>query len=203
MRYLALILALSALFTSCKVKVISIKNDDGILISKHQELRKKGQRHGYYKIYHDNGQIALEMKYKNGKLHGEERGYYENGQLQSVATSVMGSYEGEFKYWYTTGVLMQEGKYINNNIEGELKTYYPNAVLKETVTFSKTLENGPYTMYYQNGKIKEEGFFINGPFPDGTVKQYNDEGILIRKQQCETGSCTVVWELNPTDKGDK
>ena len=114
----------------------------------------------------------------------------------------MGSYEGPFKYWFATGVLMQEGNYINNNIEGDLKTYYPNGVLKEIVSFSKSVENGAYIMYHQNGKIREEGHFLNGPLPDGTIKQYNDEGVLIRKQECDKGTCETVWELNAPEKKD-
>ncbi len=190
------------LLQSCKIQIVSEKSEEGILIAKYQQYRKTKIKNGYYRIYHENGNLSMEMNYKNGKLHGEERSYHPNGQLQNISSSYMGSYEGTFKYWYATGVLYQEGNYVNNNIEGNLTTYYPNGTLKEIVFFSKSVENGPYTFYHQNGKLKEEGFFINGPNFEGTIKQYNDEALLIRKQQCEQGVCKIVWELDslPTNK---
>lgn len=193
------IIFLLFLAASCKIQVVSTKSTTGILETKYQQLRKTEVRHGYYRLYHENGRLAMEMYYKNGKLHGEEMSYHQNGQLHYISSSEMGSYEGPFKYWYATGVLHQEGEYINNNIEGDLKTYYPNGVLKEIVSFSKSVENGAYIMYHQNGKIKEEGHFLNGPIPEGTIKHYNDEGGFIRKQNCEKGTCETIWELKPSE----
>ena len=193
---------LMLILQSCKIQVVTEKSEQGILFSKYQQFRKTKIKNGFYRLYHENGSLSMEMYYKNGKLHGEERSYHPNGQLQNIANSVMGSYEGPFKYWYATGTLYQEGNYINNNIEGDLKTYYPNGILKEIVFFSKSVENGPYTFYHQNAKLKEEGFFLNGPNLEGTIKQYNDEALLIRKKQCEQGVCKTVWELDslPVDK---
>ncbi len=194
-----IVLVLMLLVTSCKIQVVTTKSTAGVLESKYQQIRKTEIRHGYYRLYHENGRIAIEMFYKNGKLQGDEKSYHPNGQLHYISTSEIGSYEGPFKYWYATGVLHQEGNCVNNNIEGELKTYYPNGVLKEIVSFSKSVENGAYIMYHQNGKIKEEGHFLNGPVPVGTIKHYNDEAVFIRKQFCEKGTCETVWELNPLE----
>lgn len=187
---------LLSIFQSCKIQIITERTEDGLLLAKYQQYRKSKIKNGYYRLFHENGKLSMEMFYKNGKLHGEERAYHPNGQLQSIANTNLGSYEGPFKYWYATGVLYQEGNYVNNNIEGDLKTYYPNATLKEIVFFSKSVENGRYIFFHQNGKLKEEGFFLNGPNMDGTVKQYNDDAILVRKKQCETGNCKTVWELD-------
>lgn len=201
--YLLSIIIGAIMLTACKIQTLRTHTDDGKLLSKYQQLKKTAERHGFYKMYHENGKPAVVIFYKNGKLQGQEKGYHENGQLHYLANSENGSYEGPFKYWYATGVLHQEGNYINNNIEGDLKTYYPNGVLKEIVFFSRSIENGPFVIYFQNSKLKEEGHFLNGPYPDGTLKQYNDEGILIRKKQCIVGICETVWELSAVDNNNE
>jgi antitoxin component YwqK of YwqJK toxin-antitoxin module len=137
---LIIILCSIFLFGSCKIQVVTLKSEEGVLMAKYQQHKKSKERNGYYRLYHENGKLAMEMFYKNGKLHGEERSYHQNGQLQNTSSTIMGSYEGPFKYWHATGVLHQEGNYINNNIEGNLKTYYPNGVLKEIVFLVRALK---------------------------------------------------------------
>jgi len=36
------------------------------------------------KLYHQNGNLAVEMPVKNGKVDGEVKSYYENGNIQSI-----------------------------------------------------------------------------------------------------------------------
>ncbi len=180
---------------SCRFKVVKHFSDSGSLEMKYKEHRKTQKKNGYYRMYHENGQIALEMFYKNDKLHGEVKSFYPNGQIESYAKAEGDLYVGPFQYWFINGNLKQEGVYVNDKIEGDLKTYYPNGQLKEIVFFSNSVENGPYTFYYQDGQLKEEGHFLNGPIPDGLIKEYNAEGKLQRKRSCQAGTCELIWEL--------
>lgn len=186
---LLFLLSLSA----CRIELVKIIAPDGRVEGKYKQIRRTEQRHGFYRLYHENGQLSLEMFYKNGKLQGETKTWYPNGHLESLAHVENDAYEGPFMYWYPTDTLKQEGTYINNDIEGNLKTYYPNGVLKEIVFFSESAENGPYVLYHQNGKIKEEGHFIEGPKLNGLILQYDGEGVLMRKLNCEKNVCDTIW----------
>lgn len=181
------------IFSACRLELVKMRAPDGRLEGKYKQFRKTELRHGYYRLYHENGKLALEMFYKNGKLEGVAKTWYPNGQLESIATAVNDVYEGPFKYWYITDTLKQVGNYINNNIEGNLYTYYANGVLKEIVFFSRSLENGPYKLYYQNGVLKEEGYFVDGANLDGLILQYDAEGSLRYKLNCQKAVCDTIW----------
>jgi len=197
-KFLLVLFISTIILTGCKLQLVKTYYDNKQLESKYKQHRKSEEKQGRYRIYHENGELALQMFYKNGKLQGEVKSYHQNGALESIATTIADSYEGNFKNWFATGTLQQEGTYINNHIEGNLKTYYPNGTLKEVVFFSKSVEDGPYILYHQNGKVKEEGYFLKGPYPNGLIKQYDGEGVLIRKMNCDAGACETTWELHPS-----
>ncbi len=44
---------------------------------------EKGEAHGYWERYWDNGQLWFKGNYVNGKQHGYFERYWDNGQLDS------------------------------------------------------------------------------------------------------------------------
>ena len=44
---------------------------------------EKGERHGYWESYFDNGQLWYKGNYVNGNKHGYWERYYRNGELES------------------------------------------------------------------------------------------------------------------------
>ena len=54
-------------------------------------------------------------------------------------------------------------------------------------------ENGPFREYYKNGNIKAEGTYINGPNEQGELKEYNEDGELIKIMSCTNGICNTIW----------
>lgn len=65
-----------------------------------QDLRPrndKSQKHGIWKIYHDNGNLGSSGQYINGKRHGFFEGYYFTGRL-----SYKGYRFNDFEYGYWT-----------------------------------------------------------------------------------------------------
>ena len=50
--------------------------------TQHYYENDKGQLHGEYKSYHDNGQLWGHCHFKNGKQHGEYKRHYATGQLR-------------------------------------------------------------------------------------------------------------------------
>ena len=67
-----------------------------------QPYNEKGQRHGYWELYHSNGKLAYKGIYINGEDYGLRERYFSNGQLR---------YKGNF---------------INNKLYGLWEGYYSN-----------------------------------------------------------------------------
>lgn len=181
--------------SSCKLKVVSLKNDAGKVEERYQVMRKQKEvKHGFYKLYHSNGRVAIDRAYLKGKVNGEEKTFYDNGQLESVAIVKKGTYNGPFFYYYENGTLKQEGTYIENSMEGDLKTYYKNGQLKETVTMQNTMEQGPYVEYHENGELKAKGQYKDGDQRHGIIEIYSSEGEFIKKLDCNRGDCETIWD---------
>lgn len=60
--------------------------------------------------------------------------------------------------------------------------YYPNGRLFEVLVFNKDLNQKTIFGYWENGKLKFEKHFIN-EMPSGTWMYYNQDGILIEKNE--------------------
>tara|TARA_B100000579_G_scaffold177310_1_gene144498 strand:- start:9444 stop:10289 length:846 start_codon:yes stop_codon:yes gene_type:complete len=60
-----------------------------------------GVRHGYEKLYHDNGKISSLTNYREGKLYGVSKSWYKNGQLEYDYFHGNDSYPE--KYWDENG----------------------------------------------------------------------------------------------------
>lgn len=50
-------------------------------IREHYFVNEKGELHGVFEEYHDNGKLWLEWNFEKGKLHGVFKGYGKNGEL--------------------------------------------------------------------------------------------------------------------------
>ena len=55
---------------------------------------EKGEKHGYWEDYYDNGQLAYKGNYVNGEPHGYWEVYYENGKLHYKGYYDMGKRVG-------------------------------------------------------------------------------------------------------------
>ena len=187
---------------SCnRVKVIEIKNDQGVLIERiTTNLRDTGKlKDGFYEKFDELGRLLESANYKDGKLDGERK-IYEKGLLYSLENYKMDLFDGPYKVFYPNGQLQLECQYINNEMSGTLKAYYPGGQLKEIVQMNGSQENGPFEEYYENGKIKAQGSYKNGPNEEGLLNLYDSLGTLIKKMNCKEGICSAIWstELDST-----
>ncbi|HRG32092.1 MAG TPA: toxin-antitoxin system YwqK family antitoxin [Saprospiraceae bacterium] len=187
---------------SCnRVKVIEIKNDQGVLIERiTTSLRDTGRlKDGFYEKFDELGRLLESANYKDGKLDGERK-IYEKGLLYSLENYKMDLFDGPYKVFYPNGQLQLECQYINNEMSGTLKAYYPGGQLKEIVQMNGSQENGPFEEYYENGKIKAQGSYKNGPNEEGLLNLYDSLGTLIKKMNCKEGICSTIWstELDST-----
>ena len=160
--------------------------------------RKKSDysKHGQYTKYAAEGGHLIEKAfYVNDTLHGVRVLFGEKADTQIVENYQMGRFEGPFLAYYENGQLELQGEYSNNTMSGKWKRYYKTGELMEVVTFRDNKENGPFVEYYPNGKLKAEGQYLEGDHEHGLLKLYDEEGVLVKKMQCEKGICSTTWEL--------
>ena len=162
------------------------------------EVTDDSIKHGTYLKYYSNEILADSCEYQNGKIHGERKLYSEEGKLEIVESYEHGVFEGPYTTYYPGGQIKKIQQYKSDKIQGILEEYYENGKLKAEVTFRDNLENGPFKEYHENGQLHWEGFYANGDYEQDTLKEYNLEGLLVRKLYCDKGICQTVWT---PDKG--
>lgn len=189
--------------SACKTKVVTVRYE-GRVSERYQVDRASNVRNGYYRVYHDNGKLALEHQYQNGQLNGMERIYHEDGSLSGELPLKNDNYHGNFRYYHPNGQLKQEGRYEEDALTGELCNYYENGQLKECVTLVDNTEQGPFREYSKEGTLVRSGNYIS-LFGDqeglehGLIYEYDAKTRrLLRKKRCEEGFCCTLWER---DKG--
>lgn len=65
-------------------------------------------RHGLFRAYHQNGQLASEGEYRDGLEVGVWRDYHDNGQLAAEGEYHNGRETGQWRYWLNDGTLERE-----------------------------------------------------------------------------------------------
>ena len=124
--------------------------------------------------------------------------YHANGDTLLVETYANGAFEGAYRQYYENGILQLQGQFVNNMATGEWRQYYDSGELMEIVTFAENAENGPFSEYFPNGNLKAEGAYLNGDNEHGELKLYNEQGVLVRKMDCDEGVCRTVWSAEKT-----
>jgi len=75
----------------------------------------KGERHGSWEYYYDDGQLLSKGNYVAGKQHGSWEYYYDDGQLLSKGNYVAGKEHGSWEVYYDNGKLRSKGFYDQGN----------------------------------------------------------------------------------------
>lgn len=184
---------------SCQTKVVTVRYDKRV-VERYQVLTQSNVRHGYYKLYHNNGNIALEHTYNHGALSGLEKIFHEDGSLSGILRIKNGKYEGPFTYYHSEGMVQQKGYYKENVMDGELCSYYPDGTLKECVTMKNNVEHGPFREYASNGVLLRQGNYVSimgdkEGLEDGLIYEYDPETRQLKvKKRCKEGFCCPIWE---------
>lgn len=192
LRLLGLFLLLG--LASCKnspLETVETRDEDGNTIR--QEQRKEDKvKEGLYQKIGRNGAVIVEAHYLNDSLHGERRFFYPDGSVESIETYQNGQYHGPYRKFYPGGKPWVEQTYEHGTMQGLSISYYPNGQISEKVTMVANEENGPFQEYYENGALKAEGTYVpndGGSVEHGELKEYNEQGQLIRVADCVYGAC--------------
>jgi hypothetical protein len=73
----------------------------------------RGNRHGDFKQWNDNGQLIYYLHYIRGKKHGEHKIWYDNGQLCINAYYVNDKFHGRYEYIAEDGQVRRSCIYVD------------------------------------------------------------------------------------------
>lgn len=155
-------------------------------------------REGLYQRFYPDGTLAEEAHYKRDTLQGQRKFFYKNGVVESVEHYNNGIFHGKYLKYNEKGNLIVEQEYVNGAMQGFSLVYYPNGVLKEKYTIRDNEDNGPFQEFHENGRLKTEGTYVpaeEGSLEQGELKEYDENGQLVRIAQCTDGRCLTKWEL--------
>ena len=76
---------------------------------------EKGEKHGYWEYYFDNGQLDYKGSYLNGEMHGYWESYWSNGQLLYKGSCLNGKRHGYWESYWRNGKLDFKKTYDNGN----------------------------------------------------------------------------------------
>jgi antitoxin component YwqK of YwqJK toxin-antitoxin module len=89
----------------------------------------KGEKHGYWEDYWDDGKLMYKGNYVAGKLHGLWERYYSNGKLMYKGDYVAGNKHGYWEIYWTNGDLTHKCFYD----QGKEVDYNPDEVTELTM----------------------------------------------------------------------
>ncbi|RAX58240.1 hypothetical protein CCZ01_03985 [Helicobacter monodelphidis] len=110
-------------------------------------------KNGVIKEYHENGNLAHEVEFKNGKIQGVERAYHTNGKPK-----------GEIPY-------------KNSKRDGVTKIYNEDGNLRAEIPYKDGKKDGVEKWYYENGNLWRETPYKDGKI-EGIKKEYDENGNL-------------------------
>ena len=94
--------------------------------------QNNGKGHGIYKLYYDNCQLKVAIRYENGhQLDGVVDSFDENGFLIRTVEIINGNKNGHFKEFYPSGTIKKEGEYEDDEIIGKPIEYLEDGSIKE------------------------------------------------------------------------
>ena len=95
-----------------------------------------GIKHGKFKLYFSNGNIAASGQIDSNKNTGKWQYYYESGSLESEGIFVNDLPEGKWVWYYVTGILKEEGYYDLGKRTGIWKSFDEKGDLINETDFS-------------------------------------------------------------------
>lgn len=165
-----------------------------------QRRKQDFAKQGSYELYFTEGPLMETAQYTADSLDGERKIFFRNGKLEVLETYKNGKFEGPYKRWNEQGQLELEQTFVNNMLNGWSIRYYPNGQIMEKVMLKDNNESGPFYEYYESGTLKAEGAYVFNEAEEraveqGELKEYNEQGQVVRIANCENGICKTSWKL--------
>ena len=161
-----------------QIQVKTYYDEDSLKLREEYEL-VNGVPQGLYKLYYEDGGLALKGQLKEGKKEGLFVDYYPHSDdTLRVMYYVNNLREGPSKNYFQSGKISQELTFVKNLIEGEVITYHENGKIKQKSGFEKNQPEGWSYYFDEDEKLIEKAYYKSGVI-DGNKEEYDEEGNLI------------------------
>ena len=124
---------------------------------------------------------------------------FENGKTYRTYSTVKGDYDGDLKEWNEEGRLVEEARYGKGRVINRTR-YYLNGKPKQELSVDP--KTGVITAkdFYDTGTPKKSGSYrpcrndrcLDYPTPDGTVREFAEDGRLERESTYAAGQLDGV-----------
>lgn len=127
---------------------------------------------------------------------------FENGKPYRTYSTVKGDYDGDFKEWTAEGQLVEESKYAKGRVVNRTR-YYQNGKPKQQLAVDPTTGVITAKDFYDTGTPRKTGTYqpcrnercLDWPTPEGTVREYAEDGRLARESQYKGGELDGVQRV--------
>lgn len=175
--------------TSCNKRKVRVIEIEGIRIEEFQEIETEDGsflKDGYYKAWHDNGQIHRSGHYVKNKEDGHWITYFRDGKIHSEGDYQNGNKEGHWVTYTEKGELESDGDYVNGKMDGNWKLrmlsgktkeyQYKNGIL--SVILGKWIDKrGSTWIFNEDGTYKKTD--KDGIIKDGTFKYESERRLML------------------------
>jgi antitoxin component YwqK of YwqJK toxin-antitoxin module len=114
------------------------------------------EKNGYYKEWHENGQISLDGKYKNNLKDGKWVEFFDNGQKRSEYYYEKGQENGEWERWYESGQIQARLPYKSGLLNGTAASWYNNGEKESETEYETGKKNGKSIKWEEDGSLVKE-----------------------------------------------
>ena len=187
-------------FANCKenpLETVETRDDAGRL-ERYQRNKKDFAKEGLYQKLSPDGKLLEEAHYHGNILEGERKYFYPSGSVESIENYKNGQIHGQYRKFYENGTPRIEQNFVEGAMQGLSIRYHPTGAVEERVTMKDNEENGPFQEYYENGNLKVEGIYApmgdESALEQGELKEYDENGQLIRIADCTNGRCVTRWK---------
>jgi antitoxin component YwqK of YwqJK toxin-antitoxin module len=117
--------------------------------------------HGYYKAWHESGQLALEGNYDEDKRVRQWVSWHSNGQKSSETTYVDGRLDGKAMRWYDNGSPEAMRTYKNDVYDGPANDWDKNGQKTMEGQYREGKKTGKWIMTSPDGKPASSGGYVD------------------------------------------
>ena len=151
--------------------------DNGKGNIKSRFYKKNRMKNGSSKFFHKNGNISLEVNWKNGNHDdGPWKEYSSNGQIWKEGNIFNGKRNGTWKEYYKNGQIQKHGNLNNGKKDGLWKFFSQNGNLDYEINYREEKPHGLWK-FFQENKLSMSQDWENGKTV-GNSKSYYDNGQL-------------------------
>lgn len=161
-----------------------------------------GKREGSWVGWYENGQKALDVKYKNGNPELLTT-WHMNGKRKSEINMKNGVQEGLATTWHENGQKESEENYENGEQKGIMTTWYENGTKETETNFIDGKMDVLVTSWHENGRKQNQANFKNGKM-EGLVTTWYENGQKQSETNYESGERgkTTFWSEDGTKDPD-